>query len=250
MAEIEVVDLNAMDGEVAVEKVKPKAKPRPSRVKKPVEKQADVVLDTTVEDEKKDEAIVISETETPPLKKRSRAKPKAKPDVIIDSPTESPEVIVESPTETPTPSKKRARPKPKSKEEPLEEIKEVNEEVHEVNEVNEEVHEEEGNPHFEAKDEDLVQTYKDKLKEKTKCDLCGKEVTVHGLKYTHKKYCKGVERDDPPPKPTLERSENTVREQIQPTEQDIARYLLEQKRAKQTQKREKISSLAQSALPQ
>ena len=37
------------------------------------------------------------------------------------------------------------------------------------------------------------------LKEKVNCPDCGKEVTVHGLKYTHKRYCKSIQ-----PEPTTQ----------------------------------------------
>lgn len=35
-----------------------------------------------------------------------------------------------------------------------------------------------------------------KLKEKATCPDCGKELTVHGLKYTHKRYCKGKQSSE------------------------------------------------------
>ena len=48
------------------------------------------------------------------------------------------------------------------------------------------------------------------LKEKANCPDCGKELTLHGLKYTHKRYCKanqpeplGLERLVPNPKSEL-----------------------------------------------
>ena len=36
------------------------------------------------------------------------------------------------------------------------------------------------------------------LKEKANCPDCGKELTIHGLKYTHKRYCKAKTPEPPP----------------------------------------------------
>ena len=55
------------------------------------------------------------------------------------------------------------------------------------------------------------------LKDKSSCPYCGKELTVHGLTYTHKKSCKAkleIEKPVPvleaPPMPTLGRTVTTV----------------------------------------
>ena len=90
------------------------------------------------------------------------------------------------------------------------------------------------------------------LKEKVNCPDCGKEVTVHGLKYTHKRYCKSVQPEptkqvprgpelQPPPMATLTRSVTT--EPIVPTDDQIAEFLLNQTKVRANKKREQISSL-------
>lgn len=108
------------------------------------------------------------------------------------------------------------------------------------------------------------------LKEKTSCPDCGKELTVHGLKYTHKKYCKAktaIERPVPviesapipQPMPKLERTvtthEKTVMKDIEdtpyvPSDDQIAAYLLAQKKIRVNKKREQMSRLVSKALPQ
>ena len=95
------------------------------------------------------------------------------------------------------------------------------------------------------------------LKEKVNCPDCGKEVTVHGLKYTHKRYCKSMQPEptkqaprgpelQQPPMPTLTRS---ITESMEPTEDQIATYLLNQRKLRANKKREQMSSLVSNALP-
>ena len=67
------------------------------------------------------------------------------------------------------------------------------------------------------------------------CPDCGKEVTEHGLKYTHKKYCKAVNKPAPEeaqPMPKLERTD-TLQPIEDPTEEQVANYLLKLKNKKQ-----------------
>ena len=108
------------------------------------------------------------------------------------------------------------------------------------------------------------------LKEKTSCPDCGKELTMHGLKYTHKKYCKGKSVETAPispPMPKLERMvtahENKIMKDIEdscevampptsyvPSEDQISAYLLAQKKIRVNKKREQMSRLVSKALPQ
>ena len=99
------------------------------------------------------------------------------------------------------------------------------------------------------------------MKEKVNCPDCGKELTVHGLKYTHKRYCKAkqpeIERPvpelQPAPMPKLERTVTTepmrVESSLVPTDEQIAAFLLNQKKMRANKKREQMSSLVSNALP-
>ena len=97
-------------------------------------------------------------------------------------------------------------------------------------------------------------TARDELKDKVNCPDCDKEVTVHGLKYTHKKYCKALNKpeiEEAPPMPKLERTD-TLKPifESDPSEEQIANYLLRLKKTKAMAKREKMSSLVSKGLPQ
>ena len=90
------------------------------------------------------------------------------------------------------------------------------------------------------------------LKEKVNCPDCGKEVTVHGLKYTHRRYCKSIQPEptkqvargpEQQPQPTL------TTEPFVPTDEQWATYLQNQKRMRANKKREQMSSLVSNALP-
>ncbi len=115
------------------------------------------------------------------------------------------------------------------------------------------------------------------LKEKANCPDCGKELTVHGLKYTHKKYCKAKRHPpeggqlegpvpvlQPAPMPKLERTVTTepmrveskgppattpLSSSLAPTDEQIAAFLLNQKRNRANKRREQMSLLVSSALP-
>ena len=137
-------------------------------------------------------------------------------------------------------AKPRAKPKAKVKEEIKEEVIEPV-----IEPVKEEVKPE-------IKEEVKPKTSRDKLKDKVNCPDCDKEVTVHGLKYTHKKYCKAVNKPAPeeaPPMPKLERTD-TLQPIEDPTEEQVANYLLKLKKQKAMAKREKMSSLVSKGLPQ
>lgn len=99
-------------------------------------------------------------------------------------------------------------------------------------------------------------TSRDKLKDKVNCPDCDKEVTVHGLKYTHKNCCKAVNKpeiEEAPPMPKLERTD-TLKPvfEADSTEEKVYNYLLKLKniRKKTIAKREKMSSLVSKGLPQ
>ena len=70
------------------------------------------------------------------------------------------------------------------------------------------------------------------LKEKVNCPDCGKEVTVHGLKYTHKRYCKSIQPE--PTKqvargPELQPQPTLTTEPFVPTDEQWATYLQTQR---------------------
>ena len=124
-------------------------------------------------------------------------------------------------------AKPRAKPKAKANDEVKEEV---------IEPVKEEVKEE-------IKEEVQPKTSRDKLKDKVSCPDCGKEVTEHGLKYTHKKYCKALNKpeiEEAPPMPKLERTD-TLQPifESDPTEEQVANYLLKLKKPKAISKREK-----------
>ena len=102
------------------------------------------------------------------------------------------------------------------------------------------------------------------MKEKAKCPDCGMEMTQHSLKYTHKKYCKAKqistepvetvenktldkieeEVETPPPSPPkLQRAISRIADAVpmvqEPTDDQIAQYLLNKKKALMTKKKEK-----------
>ena len=99
-------------------------------------------------------------------------------------------------------------------------------------------------------------------------------MTVHSLKYTHKKYCKAKQitteaveiNENKPvqdieeiintplakrPSPGLERQVSRIAEAVPivPTDEDIIQYILNKKKAVMTKRKENISLLVSSALP-
>jgi len=121
-------------------------------------------------------------------------------------------------------AKPRAKPKAKVIEPVKEEVKEP---------IKEEVKPEETQP----------KNSRDKLKDKVKCPDCGKEVTEHGLKYTHKKYCKAAkkpETEQAPPMPKLERTDTLQPVfETDPTEEQVANYLMNLRKQRAIAKRGK-----------
>ena len=119
----------------------------------------------------------------------------------------------------------------------------------------------------EAKPEEIEETKpnnrnRPELKEKANCPDCGKELTVHGLKYTHARYCKAKQpaRVEPPgldkpiselhQTPTQKRAEpmnvtptilatiiSIEHNQHNPTYDQISAYLLNQKKMRVNNKR-------------
>lgn len=111
-----------------------------------------------------------------------------------------------------------------------------------------------------------------KLKEKATCPDCGKELTLHGLKYTHKRYCKGKQSLEPqkveltaPPQspeakpaqpPKLDRQVSLkpsyfepLTETFEPTPEQMEAYFKNQRSARVQKKQIRYQNLVSSALP-
>ena len=101
------------------------------------------------------------------------------------------------------------------------------------------------------------------LKEKGTCPDCGMEMTQHSLRYTHKKYCKakqisietvenktldkieeGEVETPPPSPPKLQRAISRIADAVpmvqDPTDDQIAQYLLNKKKALMTKKKKNV----------
>ena len=74
---------------------------------------------------------------------------------------------------------------------------------------------------------------------------------MHGLKYTHKRYCKANQPElQPTPMPKLERTATTETiASLVPTDEQIAAFILNQRKMKANEKREQMSNLVSRALP-
>ena len=98
------------------------------------------------------------------------------------------------------------------------------------------------------------------LKEKTTCPDCGITITMHGLKYTHKRYCKAkpkvvdIEEVQPlPPPPGLVRQKTSITEPAMvkveslqtliPTPEQIAAFLAQDRKMKADKKRAHMNNL-------
>ena len=115
-----------------------------------------------------------------------------------------------------------------------------------------------------VKEEDIKEKKKVRkdLKEKGTCPDCGMEMTQHSLRYTHKKYCKAkqisietvenktldkIEEEKvetpPPSPPKLQRAISRIADAVpmvqDPTDDQIAQYLLNKKKALMAKKKEK-----------
>ena len=176
-------------------------------------------------------------------------------------------VIQESSVKEVKPKKPRAKPRAKVKVQPVVEpvVEEVIEPVVEevIEPVVEPVVEEVTVPIVEPVKvpviEPIVEEIKvkpknnrDKLKDKVNCPDCNKEVTVHGLRYTHAKYCKAVNKPKPEQAPPISKITDISQHisDSQPTEEQIANYLLMLKQQRANVKRDKMSSLVSKGLPQ
>ena len=103
----------------------------------------------------------------------------------------------------------------------------------------------------EIQEEGKPTTSRDKLTYKVSCHDCNKEVTVHGLRYTHTKYCKAVNKPTPEQAPPIPKITDTLQPifQSDPTEEQIANYLLKLRLQRASVKRCKMSSLVSKGLP-
>jgi hypothetical protein len=70
------------------------------------------------------------------------------------------------------------------------------------------------------------------------CPECGKEVTIHGLKYSHKRYCKanqqvppGLEQSAPMPQLVRTVTTDPISSGV-PTDEHIASFILNQRKMK------------------
>ena len=101
------------------------------------------------------------------------------------------------------------------------------------------------------------------MKEKGTCPDCGMEMTQHSLRYTHKKYCKAkqisietvenktldkIEEEKvetpPPSPPKLQRAISRIADAVpvvqEPTDDQIAQYVLNKKKALMAKKKKNV----------
>ena len=108
-----------------------------------------------------------------------------------------------------------------------------------------------------VEEEEVKAKYRNRpdLKEKTNCPDCGNELTIYGLKCTHKRYCKANQPklpwlETPAPMPNLERIVATEPiTSLVPTDEQIAAFILNPRKLKANEKRANMSSLVSRALP-
>ena len=94
------------------------------------------------------------------------------------------------------------------------------------------------------------------LKDKTTCPDCGKPITIHALKYTHKRYCKATTKseetketitpdieDNPPVRNPCPFSSPL----IIPTSEQIAAFLTQDRKMKAEKKRARMNNLISHA---
>ena len=149
---------------------------------------------------------------------------------------------------------------PESKDEQVPALNEVSEIVlqeEELNVIEEETQEE---VQEETKPKTKARNANSALKENTTCPDCGITLTMHGLKYTHKRYCKAkpkvvdIEEVPPPPPspPGLVRQKTAIEcvESLQalvPTPEQISAYLAQERRMKAEKKRARMNNLITQA---
>ena len=153
---------------------------------------------------------------------------------------------------------------PESKDEQTPEFNEVAEKVLQEEELNVIKEETQAEPQEEVQEETKPKTKaknaNSALKEKTTCPDCGITLTMHGLKYTHKRYCKAkpkvvdIEEVPPPPPspPGLVRQKTAIEkvESLQalvPTPEQISAYLAQERKIKAEKKRARMNNLITQA---
>ena len=149
---------------------------------------------------------------------------------------------------------------PASKDEQVPEFNEVAEKVLQEEELNVIKEETQAEVQEETKPKTKARNANSALKEKTTCPDCGITLTMHGLKYTHKRYCKAkpkvvdIEEVPPPPPspPGLVRQKTAIEyvESLQalvPTPEQISAYLAQERRMKADKKRARMNNLITQA---
>ena len=169
--------------------------------------------------------IIEDIEETPIVKPKPKAKSRVKINIVNDEVAE--EVV------------KPKRKNVKAQQEEINQVLKDSEKKELINEILEEVK--------------ATRKTRPELKEKVICPDCQKELTVHGLKYTHKKYCKANKQEEipqpvpalqAPPPPGLVHQTTT-----HPSDEQIACYLTNQRKQKALKMRERYTSLVSKALP-
>jgi len=158
---------------------------------------------------------------------------------------------------------------PESKDEQTPEFNEVAEKVLQEEELNVIKEETQAEPQADVQEETQPKTKaknaNSALKEKATCPDCGITLTMHGLKYTHKRYCKAkpkvvdIEGVPPPPPspPGLVRQKTAITEPamvnveslhaLVPTPEQISAYLAQERRMKAEKKRARMNNLITQA---
>jgi hypothetical protein len=224
---------DAPQEEVKQEEVKPTAKAKPrakakAQVKEEVAEQEEVKPKAKAKPRAKAKAAVKEEVRT--IADGATREPQQGLSSVKEEVKEEVRTIAEAPQPLACLASVKEEVKEEAKEEAKEEVKE---------EAKEEVKPKNRN--------------RPELKEKAICPDCGKELTVHGLKYTHKKYCK-PKQESPPPTQQLQRTVTSDPMYVEPTpavptDEQIAAFLLNQKKLRASKRREQMSSLVSKALP-
>ena len=90
------------------------------------------------------------------------------------------------------------------------------------------------------------------MKDKTTCPDCGKQITIHALKYTHKRYCKATTKSEETKETITPDIEDTPVERnpcpfssplIMPTSEQIAAFLTQDRKMKAEKKRARMNNL-------
>ena len=145
---------------------------------------------------------------------------------------------------------------PESKDEQVPEFNEVAENVLQEEELKV-IKEETQSDVSETKPKTKANNANSALKEKTACPDCGISLTMHGLKYTHKRYCKAkpatpAPPPSPPSPPGLVRQKTAIEkvESLQalvPTPEQTSAYLAQERKMKAEKKRSRMNNLITQA---